>query len=73
MDMIIKSKKSKTMVDISTIQTTIDWATLILSQTGDVSEKYKVFVPLLAIHTATVKMTGSSSDIEILLGTSIRK
>lgn len=67
MDMIIKSKKSKTMVDISTIQTTKDLATRILLQTGD------VYVPLLATHPATAKMTGSSSDMEILLGTSIRK
>jgi hypothetical protein len=61
------------MVDINTIQTTKDWATRILLQTGDVSEKYKVYVPLLTTHPATVKMTDSSSDIEILLGTSIRK
>ena len=73
MDMIIKSKKSKTMVDISTIQTTKDLATRILLQTGDVSEEYKVYVPLLATDPATAKMTGSSSDMEILLGTSIRK
>lgn len=61
MDMLIKSKKSKTMVDISIVQTTKDWVTRMLLQTGVVSEEYKVYVPLLATHPATVKMTGSSS------------
>ena len=61
------------MVDISPIEITQDWATRILLQTGDVSEEYKVYVPLLVTHPATVKMIGSSSDTEILLETSIRK
>ena len=73
MDMIITSKKSKTMVDISTIQTTKDWETRIWSQTGDVSWEYKVYVPLLATQPATAKMKGSSEDMEIRLGSSIRK
>ena len=61
------------MVDINTIQTTKDLTTRILLQTGDVSEEYTVYVSLLATHPATVKITGSSSDIKILLGTIIRK
>jgi hypothetical protein len=32
-----------------------------LLQTEVVSEEYKVYVPLLATHPATAKMTGSSS------------
>ena len=36
---------------------------------SDVPEKYKVSVPLVATHRVTVKMTETSFDIEIVLGT----
>ena len=40
---------------------------------SDVPEKYKMSVPLVVTHRVTDKMTGTLSDIEIVLGTSIHK
>ena len=40
---------------------------------SDVPEKYKVYVPLVATDRVTDEMTGTLSDIEIVLDTSIHK
>jgi hypothetical protein len=40
---------------------------------SDAPEKYRVSVPLVATHRVTDKITGTLSDIEIVLGTSIHK